>query len=142
MGRLFDAILRTLLTAGSRLFRRRLREGPGVHAVGLTPEGRIVLVKLRYAPGWRLPGGGMREGEDARTAALRELEEEIGMTGHGSVEEANVAGDPLIVVRGVRYLPRRWSLEVEDIMEATADTLPADLAPIAAHWLAALRGRI
>ena len=50
----------------------------GAHALALTPERKIVLVKLRYAPGWRLPGGGRGEHEDPRDAVLRELREEIG----------------------------------------------------------------
>jgi len=30
----------------------------GAHAVALTPARKIVLLRLWYAPGWRLPGGG------------------------------------------------------------------------------------
>ena len=57
----------------------------GAHAFALTTERQVVLVKLRYAPGWRLPGGGREAGEDPRAAVLRELREEIGMTSHGRV---------------------------------------------------------
>ena len=42
-------------------------------------------MKLRYARGWRLPGGGRDPSEPSIDAALRELREEIGMTGHGDV---------------------------------------------------------
>src|SRR3954470_455052 len=84
MARLIDPLVRALLTAGYALVKRRTRARPGVHAVALTPEGRIVLVKLRYAPGWRLPGGGMQAREDPREAVLRELREEIGMTSCGA----------------------------------------------------------
>src|SRR3954453_5276526 len=116
-------MLRFALTAAHQLLRfgwfvRRPRTF-GAHALALTPERRIVLVKLRYAPGWRLPGGGMQPGEDPRTAVLRELREEIGMTGCGAMAEVRVGGDPLVLVRDVRYTPRRWSWEVEDILEAS-----------------------
>ena len=48
----------------------------------------MILVKLRYAPGWRLPGGGRADDEDPCEAALRELREEIGMTAHGKARLA------------------------------------------------------
>lgn len=43
-------------------------------------DGKLVLVRHSYAPGWRLPGGGVRRGEPAEEAVLRELREEIGLT--------------------------------------------------------------
>ena len=57
-----DKALRVALSAAHSVLRvhwliRRPRTF-GAHALALTPERRIVLVKLRYAPGWRLPGGG------------------------------------------------------------------------------------
>ena len=84
---LLDKALRLALTGVHRLmklgwFVRRPRTF-GAHALAFTPEGRIILVKLRYAPGWRLPGGGRGEHEDPRDAVLRELREEIGMMSHG-----------------------------------------------------------
>ncbi len=123
----------------------------GAHALALTPEGKIVLVKLRYAPGWRLPGGGRAESEDPRDAVLRELREEIGMTSHGTVRLAAELDEPadfkrdlasLLVVEDVRYRPPKWSLEIEAICEATMDALPADLSPRAERWLEALRGKV
>ena len=39
-------------------------------------EGRLLLVRERGAKHWSLPGGGMKKGEDAVTAAIRELDEE------------------------------------------------------------------
>jgi len=150
-----DRILRVALRSAHRLlklgwFLRRPRTF-GAHALALTPEGKIILVRLRYAPGWRLPGGGRDESEDPRDAVLRELREEIGMTGHGEVRlacELEEATDfkrdlaSLLVVRDVRYQPRRWSWEVERIMEAAPDALPADLSPRMADWIAAVKSRI
>src|SRR3954453_12448454 len=118
-------MLRFALTAAHQLLRfgwfvRRPRTF-GAHALALTPERRIVLVKLRYAPGWRLPGGGHGPDEDPRDAVLRELREEIGLTSHGKVrlaaeleELADFKRDlaSVLVVENVRYTPR-WSWEVE-----------------------------
>lgn len=140
MARLLDRLLRPLANAAYRLVRNRTRSRHGVHAIALTPERRVILVKLRYAPGWRLPGGGREEHEDSCEAGLRELREEIGLTAHGNVRP-ELEGE-VIVVEHVQYRPRRWSWEVQDIREAPLDQLPAGLSPISKRWLEALRGRI
>ena len=123
----------------------------GAHAVPVTPEGRIVLVKLRYAPGWRLPGGGRKAKEDPRDAALRELREEIGLTSHGEVrcfgelvETHDFREDhaTLFVIRDVVYRPPRWSLEIEEVTEAALDDLPADTSRRTLAWLAAVRAML
>ena len=152
---MIDAILRVAATAAHKLLRinwlfRRPRTF-GTHAVALTPEGRLILVKLRYARGWRLPGGGRGEGEKPTDAALRELREEIGMTSHGAFQLAReLEGSidfkrdlaSLVVVRDVEYRPRRWSWEVEAILEADMAKLPPDLSPQAHQWLMAVRSQL
>ncbi|MEJ2640714.1 MAG: NUDIX hydrolase [Desulfosarcinaceae bacterium] len=42
-------------------------------------EGRLLLVKNGYRRGYNLPGGSCRSGERARTTAVREVEEEVGI---------------------------------------------------------------
>ena len=152
---MFNAFLRLVVTAAHALlklgwFIRRPRTF-GAHALALTPEGKVILVRLRYAPGWRLPGGGRAEDEDPRDAVLRELREEIGMISHGIVRLATELEErpdfkhdlaSLLVVRDVRYRPHRWSWEVEAIVEAPLDALPGDLSPRAAEWLEALKGKV
>jgi 8-oxo-dGTP pyrophosphatase MutT (NUDIX family) len=123
----------------------------GAHAIALTPERRLILVKLRYAPGWRMPGGGRGPDEAASDAALRELREEIGMISHGSVEPACELDEEvdfkretcsLVIVRDVAYRPKRWSWEVEAVRDDPLDQLPPDLAAPARRWLEAVAARL
>jgi 8-oxo-dGTP pyrophosphatase MutT (NUDIX family) len=150
-----DGFLRVAVTAAHRLMKVGwflLRPKTfGAHAVALTPAGRLVLVKLRYAPGWRLPGGGRAESEDPRDAAVRELREEIGMTSHGSVQLACELEESIdfkrdtasvVIVRDVEYRPRRWNWEVEAVREVPLGDLPADVSPQTARWLKAVRPRL
>jgi 8-oxo-dGTP pyrophosphatase MutT (NUDIX family) len=150
-----NAILRVLLTALHGLlklnwFVRRPRTF-GAHALALTPDDRVVLVKLRYAPGWRLPGGGRAEHEDPRDAVLRELREEIGLVSHGAIQlAAELEERPdfkrdlaaLLIVRDVVYRPKRWSWEVEAIAEYPIDRLPPGISPRAEAWIERLRARL
>ena len=50
----------------------------------LDPEDRVLLMRYDDGPPnghhWTTPGGGLNDGEDYRSAALRELEEETGWT--------------------------------------------------------------
>ena len=119
----------------------------GAHAVAVTPEGRIVLVKLRYARGWRLPGGGRGKDEKPAQAVLRELREEIGMVSHGAVEPVRELRESvdfkrdtasLFIVREVRYRPR-WSFEVESVAEFGPDDMPGSLPDRTRRWLALVR---
>jgi 8-oxo-dGTP pyrophosphatase MutT (NUDIX family) len=112
-------IPRPLVRFGARLIHRFRRRGPaeGVHAIPVTPGGRIVLVRLTYAEGWRLPGGGRKRAEPALLGTLRELREEIGLRAYASAERLEDSlGSALFLVRGVEYAPRRtW--EVEEVRE-------------------------
>lgn len=120
----------------------------GAHAIALTPQGKIILVRLRYAPGWRVPGGGRSEHEEPADAALRELREEIGMVSHGEVRLAQDFEDltdfkrdtaSLVIVRDVRYRPRRWCWEVERVCESDPDVLPANMSELSQRWIEAVR---
>jgi len=151
---LTDGLLRVALTAAHKLlkaawFVRRPRTF-GAHALAFTPEGKLILVKLRYASGWRLPGGGRHRGEPAEHAVLRELREEIGMIAHGRVRlacELEEAVDfkhdlaALLIVEDVRYRPR-WSWEVERVAEYPIDALPPDTAAVTLRWIDGLRPQL
>lgn len=145
MSRIADGALRIVLTAAHRLIKpaRHIRRAKtcGAHAVAVTPEGKLILVKLRYASGWRVPGGGRKKDEAPIDAALRELREEIGLTAHGEarlVRDFEEDAASLVIVRDVRYRPR-WGWEVERVTEASLDRLPADLSPITNRWIEAVK---
>ncbi|HYX46605.1 MAG TPA: NUDIX domain-containing protein [Sphingomicrobium sp.] len=149
-----DPPLRLALTAAHKLLQagwliRRPRTY-GAHAIALTPDRKLILVKLRYAAGWRVPGGSRSRGEYAQAAAIRELREEIGMTSHGRIRlacelEEHVAFkrdlSALLIVEDVRYHPRRWSWEVEKIGEFPLHDLPRDTSRLTRRWIESLRER-
>lgn len=121
----------------------------GAHALALTPEGKLVLVKLRYAPGWRVPGGGRNPDETPKEAVLRELREEIGLTAHGRVRMAGEVEQSidfkrdqsaLLIVEDVRYRPK-WNLEVEQVAEFPVGALPADTVDSTRRWTELLGDR-
>ncbi len=46
--------------------------------IAVWANGRLLLVRHSYKVGWKLPGGGIKAGEDHMTGAIRELAEEVG----------------------------------------------------------------
>ncbi|TNC73027.1 NUDIX domain-containing protein [Rubellimicrobium roseum] len=145
-------LVRALIRAGVSSFQSLRRavwfvtrpEARGVHAVPLTPEGHVVLLRLTYAKGWRLPGGGLKRGENPREAILRELREEIGLQTHMALDDLGefhhrpdfrrgVA--EVFLVRGATYAPPAWSLEVEEVRAFPPEALPPDLPAVTAHQL-------
>ncbi|UDL94640.1 NUDIX domain-containing protein [Lichenihabitans sp. PAMC28606] len=51
----------------------------GVRAMVIDPEGRILLLRHSYVPGWHFPGGGVERGETIAAAMQRECREEAGV---------------------------------------------------------------
>ena len=105
----------------------------GVHAVALTPQGLVVLVRLTYARGWHLPGGGRKRNEPKLEAVLRELREEIGLLAHKRVEfcysfrhraDHRDASNTVYLIRDVLYRARQ-TLEVEEVGAFPPEALPA-----------------
>ena len=61
----------------------------GAKAVVIDDAGRVLLVRHSYtADQWMLPGGGVRRGEDAAAAVLREIAEETGIAARDAVLHA------------------------------------------------------
>ena len=58
----------------------------GVTALAQDKDGRVLLVRHTYQPGWLLPGGGVARGELPEAAVIRELKEEVGFIRGGNPE--------------------------------------------------------
>ncbi len=111
----------------------------GAHAVPLTDRGEVVLVRLTYARGWFLPGGGLQAGENPQAAILRELREEIGLTSFDSIEWVAEFRDlpdfrrdlvQLYRLRGVAFTPPAWSIEIDEVRAFPPESLPRKLPGI------------
>jgi ADP-ribose pyrophosphatase YjhB (NUDIX family) len=79
---------KVLFKMGSRLilhpwFRLTRSMSLGVRALVRDENGRILLIRHSYAPGWLLPGGGVERGETVEAAVIRELREESGIIAIG-----------------------------------------------------------
>jgi 8-oxo-dGTP pyrophosphatase MutT (NUDIX family) len=138
----------------------RLKRGATLGAQGAVfdGDGRVLLVRHSYQPGWHFPGGGVEWRETAETAMTREVFEEAGIV---------VKGRPLFhgLFANFAWLPsdhvalfvvREWerpsipppNREIIDSRFFARHELPADVtmavprrlseildgAPVAPHW--------
>ena len=64
----------------------RLIRKPHTHGalVAIWANNKLLLVQTSYRRGYGLPGGGLQPGESAREAAVRELNEELGLSIEGA----------------------------------------------------------
>lgn len=119
----------------------------GVAGAVFDGSGRVLLVRHRYNPGWRLPGGGVDRGETPQAAILRELREEVGLEG-GRSEFVGLytrkAGWATSVVALYRIMGGtvnfRPNLEISAIQFADPQAPPRDTTPATLRRLAELRG--
>ncbi|HHN67353.1 MAG TPA: NUDIX domain-containing protein [Thermopetrobacter sp.] len=140
---------------GQRLFRRlaqrwfRLTRALtlGVRALVLDDDGRVLLIRATYWPGWQLPGGGVERGETVLEALRRELMEEAGIELSGAPELFAVYSSApvfpndhvlLYVVRPGGYERKAWrpTREIAAAEFFAPDALPEDVQPGARRRIA------
>ena len=76
-GKLFSRALHSYF-----LMRRGLTLG--VRAIIRSDDGKFLLVRHTYTPGWHFPGGGIEKGETAVSALANELLQETGLRLEGT----------------------------------------------------------
>jgi ADP-ribose pyrophosphatase YjhB (NUDIX family) len=101
---------RLLLKAVRPFWRMRRGLTLGAQGAVLDAEGRVLLARHTYRPGWCFPGGGVEWGETLEQALTRELAEEVSvdLTGpavlHGVFANSDAfPGDHIAV-----YVVRAW----------------------------------
>ena len=134
------------LAHGMRLawWRVRRPELHGCNAIVANAAGEVLLVRHSYQTPrlWMLPGGGLKRGERAEDAAVRELREETGC----ALLDAKQFGTDTVPLSGARNTvhlvaartadrPRADGREIVEAAFFAPDALPL-------HTAAAARGRI
>ncbi|WP_321795316.1 NUDIX hydrolase [Caballeronia sp. J97] len=92
---LIDSVWRVMLRVGFRLARAwwGLRQPHHEGALVAIYIGQaLLLVKPSYRREWNLPGGSVSPGETPYAAAVREIQEEIGLTPHALIPVGNACG--------------------------------------------------
>ncbi|MDA0961871.1 MAG: NUDIX domain-containing protein [Proteobacteria bacterium] len=111
----------------------------GVRAAIRMRDGKFVLVRHTYTPGWHFPGGGLAKNEVAREALLREVEQELGIQIRSELAllglyfNRAVSKRDHVLLFHCRYdgdLPvKSPSYEIAEIAAFDSDRLPEDMDP-------------
>jgi ADP-ribose pyrophosphatase YjhB (NUDIX family) len=108
----------------------------GVRAQVVDAQGRLLLLRHSYMPGWHFPGGGVEFGETAVEALRRELVEEGGVSLTGEPRLLGLfrnpewtAGDHVAFFDAGPWVPcdHHWGVEIEAADFFAPDVLPPDV---------------
>lgn len=130
----------------------RLSRGLTLGAQGavIDEQGRFLLIRHTYRPGWHFPGGGVEKRETIETALRRELGEEAGVIIEGPPELFGIyanfkafPGDHIAL-----YIVRAWrqpvapqpNAEIAAHQFCAADALPDDTHPPTRQRIAEILG--
>ena len=111
----------------------------GVRAIVRSNDGKFLLVRHTYTPGWHFPGGGVEKGQTAEQALRDELRQETGLQivgkpiMHGLFYNNNVSKRDHVLayhcdVKG-SLEAKPTSLEIAEIAYFSFEDLPQDTDP-------------
>lgn len=116
-------------------------EKPGISAAIIVSEGRVLMVRRRISEGelmWQFPAGAIEAGETAEEAAVRETEEETGLT----VEAIKLLGERvhpktqrLMSYTAARVLDGEAHVADEDELDAVAWVAHSEIADYVPYGL-------
>jgi ADP-ribose pyrophosphatase YjhB (NUDIX family) len=99
----------------------------GAMCVVRRQDGAVLLLRNSYRPGWGLPGGMLRRGEEAIDAVTREVREEVGLT-------VRLDGRPRVAVDGAaRRVDVVFSAHLGDARDADRAT-PSSAEVLEVGW--------
>ncbi len=108
----------------------------GAQGCALTPDGKVLLIKHTYRPGWHFPGGGVEKNETLMSALTREMREEAKVEIEGRPQLFSIYANfkyfpsdhiALFVLRDWRQTSTpRPNAEISDHGLFPLDNLPAD----------------
>jgi ADP-ribose pyrophosphatase YjhB (NUDIX family) len=121
----------------------------GASVIAQDAQGRVLLVRHSYMWGWALPGGGVGRNEPPEAAAIREMQEEVGLSSSTPPELFGLYTRKVAWFSNVIALYRvrdaridfHPNLEVREVMFCDPSSPPPDTQASTLRRLAELTGQ-